>query len=132
MDSVLLNAANVTIFCAILVGASLHRRRALHVRVMFGCFAADLLLLLAVELSQHAIGTAMSTAGGTGRQGGDLVMLAVHIAFAISTLVFWGLQIANGVKLLRGRRELLPRHKRLAILFVFVRLGNVVTAFFVG
>ncbi|NRA94592.1 MAG: hypothetical protein HRU14_00130 [Planctomycetes bacterium] len=122
--SVLFHVANVTIFLFILVGAFMHHRRDLHVKMMLTAFALDLVLLLAVELSNSAVARAYRDVGA-----GNAIT-TIHVAFAISGLVMWFVQIFVGRKIYKqGRMELLPRHGTGARLFLIFRLGNVVTAF---
>lgn len=121
------NAANVAIFLFIVVGAFMHHRRDLHVKMMLIAFAMDIALLLAVELSNSAVGQAYrsATAGGDGR-----AITLIHVAFAAGGLLMWFVQIFVGRKIYKaGRMELLPRHAKGARVFLLLRLGNVVTAF---
>lgn len=119
-----LHAANVAIFLFILVGAALHHKRQLHVKMMLTAFVLDLALLFAVELADGAVAQAYRSVG----EGKTIIM--IHVAFAVSGLVMWIVQIHAGRKIYKqGRMELLPRHAKGARLFLFFRLGNVVTAF---
>lgn len=123
--STVFNCCNLAIFLAIVVGTFMHHRRTFHVRMMVGCFVADVALLLAVELTRDAVAQAaegVSTADW---------LLIVHISFSVAMLVLWGLQIVLGRRVLKGRMEVLPAHKRCARFFLFCRLGNLVTAFMV-
>ncbi len=124
------NLCNVAIFVAILVGTFLHHRRRFHVRMMVGCFVADLLLLLAVEFlpANSAVKQALEAAKGGGE---DSTLLLVHVAFSVLSLALWIVQIVVGRQVLRGRMELLPRHKKGSRYFLVCRLGNVVTAFLI-
>ncbi len=115
---------NVAIFLLILVGAFMHHRRDLHVKMMLTAFALDLALLLAVELTNSAVARAYRDVGA------GSAITTIHVAFAISGLVMWIVQIVVGRKIYKqGRMELLPRHAKGARLFLVFRLGNVVTAF---
>lgn len=119
----ILNLANVAIFILILVGVIKHHNRRFHVRTMFLCFALDLALLLIVELRSQAVEAALKSTS---------MMLMVHIGFSLLMLVLWIWQIVVGVKILKGRMELLPRHASMAKVFLLARFGNLVTAFLVG
>jgi hypothetical protein len=117
------NLANCAIFVLILVGTVLHHRRTFHVRMMVTCFVLDLLLLLGVEIVNHAVERVVS--GGLGP------LLIVHIALAVATLVLWAVQIVLGRKILQGRREFLPAHNKGSRIFLLARFGICVTAFLV-
>jgi len=123
---VLLNLLNTAIFSLIVIGAFLHYRRDLHVRIMVTAFVLDLALLLAVEFSESAVGTALRSVTDAGVEGRLLTW--IHVAFAAGGLLFWFLQIYTGRKVLKGRMDLLPRHARGARIFLLLRLGNLVTA----
>jgi hypothetical protein len=116
------NVANVVIVAAILWGVAVRARRVLHARIMGTCFAADVLLVLLIELERHAIEQAVRTTSG---------LLRFHIAVSVAVLVLWVLQIQTGRRMLKGAPRL-PRHGIQAALFLLCRLTNVVTAFMVG
>ncbi len=129
--SLALNLANCAVFVLILVGTVLHHRRRFHVRTMLLCFVLDLALLAAVEFlrPESAVKKAMSAATGDVTSG--RTMLLIHIGFSIAMLVMWIVQLVVGGKVLKGRMELLPAHAKGAKAFLLVRLGNLVTAFFI-
>ena len=122
----ILHAANVGIFLLCVVGAALHHNRRLHVRLMLLAFVLDIGLLLAVELTDSAVGQAMQ-----GMSDGAPMIMWIHIAFALGGLIMWGVQIWNGRKVLKGDYSVLKRHALGAKIFMVMRLGNVITAFMV-
>jgi hypothetical protein len=116
------NVANVVIMAAILVGVAVHARRKVHVRVMASCFAADLLMVLVIELQRSAIKQAVGPTSG---------LMKFHIAVSVGALVLWVLQILTGRGVLQGKPRL-ARHRIQAWAFLLCRGTNVVTAFMVG
>ena len=130
MIELLLSAANVLIFGAIIYGVAKHRNAALHTKVMVACMILDFLLLAAVELTQDAIAQAVGTAEG-GRTTQATVILTIHITASVLMMVWWFVQLYTGRKILKGERELLPRHARHARMFLVFRFVNLVTAFMV-
>lgn len=125
----LFNLLNVAVYLLILVGTALHHRRALHVKIMLTAFVCDLALLLAVELSNSALAQAMRSVSGEVVEGRTITI--IHVAFAVSALAMWFVQIVVGRKILKGRMDLLHRHAIGAKIFLILRLGNVVTAWMV-
>ena len=132
--------ANVVIFAAILVGVSLNARRKLHTRIMWGCFVADMLMVLVIELTRKAV----KQAGEVALRMSERPMLAFHIAVSIATLILWFVQLRSGSRLLReletaganapGAMADAPsrrRHRFGAVSFLVFRAVNLVTSFFV-
>lgn len=119
------DVANVVIFAAILYGVALRRRRELHAKVMRGCFVADLLMVLVIEIQRGAVMQTVEQAQTLSKG-----LLSFHIFVSVSAMVLWVFQLVVGAKLLKGA-PLLPRHRALAVGFLLCRLTNVATAFFV-
>jgi len=123
--SLYLDIASTLIFATILVGVVLHGNVELHVRIMKLCFALDICLLLVVEFAQGAVEKALDLEP---RGDVNMTIFWTHIPLAVASLVWWFVQIVTGSKVLRGRRDLLPRHLKNGLLFLAFRLGNLVTA----
>ena len=123
--SLAFNLANAAVFALIVAGALQHSRRRLHVRMMLTCFVLDLGLLVGVEIMNQAVERVMQEAGGMP------AILIVHIGFSVLMLAWWIVQIVLGRRLLRGREDLRGAHHRNAGIFLLLRAGNLVTAFFV-
>lgn len=119
------DVANVVIFAAILLGVALRRRRATHVAIMRSCFAADVLMVLLIELQRGAVKQTMEQV-----QSMSKGLLSFHIAVSVLALVFWVVQLRSGSRILKGA-PIGPAHRRGAALFLIFRLTNVVTAFMV-
>lgn len=119
---VAMNVANLLIFATILYGVKVHARRTLHARIMVGCFVADILMVLVIELSRKAIEQAVATTSG---------LMKFHIAVSVAALVLWVPQILTGRQILRGKPRL-GRHRLQAWAFLLFRGTNLVTAFLVS
>lgn len=124
--SIVYNVVGTAVLAAVVVGAVLHRRRRLHVRIMTVCFAVDMLLLLVIEVTRGAVEGLL----GLRPPAADLnrTMLAVHVPFAVATLVLWFLQIGTGRRILKGDQTPYRRHRIQAFVFLGARVGNAVTA----
>jgi hypothetical protein len=119
------DVANVVIFVAILVGVALRRRRVAHVRTMVACFVADVLMVLVIEIQRGAVKQTIEQATTLSKG-----LLSFHIAVSVAALALWVVQLQSGRGLLRGA-PLRTRHRLAAAAFLFFRLTNVVTAFYV-
>jgi hypothetical protein len=117
-----LNVANVLIFLTILYGVSVHARRQLHARIMVGCFIADLLMVLVIELQRAAIKQAVTNTSP---------LMRFHVTVSVLAIVLWIPQIVTGRQILRGKPRL-KQHKIQAWAFLLFRATNVVTAFLVS
>jgi nitrate reductase gamma subunit len=120
--SIAMNAANVVVFAAIITGVVLHARRTLHARIMLTCFVADVLMVLVIELTRHAIAQAVGATSG---------LMRFHIAVSAAALVLWIPQIVTGRRILAGKPSI-PRHRVQAWAFLVLRATNLVTAFMVA
>lgn len=124
-----LTCANALLFILILVGVGVRRRRTLHVFWMRACFVLDLALLAAVEfLGESAV---MEAARRVSDAPEDPTMTLVHVTFAVGGLLAWILQLRLGSRILAGHEIARATHIRVGLAFLALRLGNVVTAFFV-
>ncbi len=119
------DVANVVIFLVILLGVALRRRRATHVAIMRSCFAADLLMVLLIELQRGAVKQSMEQ-----MQSFSKGLLSFHILVSVLAVVFWFVQLRSGSRILKGA-PIDAAHRRGAVLFLIFRLSNVVTAFMV-
>ncbi len=98
------------------------RRPALHVRLMSAAFACDLLLVLYIEASRHAV-EKVAVAGSS--------LIWFHAAVSTLVLVAYVAQIALGRRMLAGVRTPRRVHLALGITFVSLRSLNYVTSFMV-
>ena len=68
----------------------------------------DVILILQIELSRSAINKAVAV-------GQQHTLLSIHLFFAISTVVLYGVMIYSGRKVLTGEAKVLKLHKRFGI-----------------
>ncbi len=112
------------ILALIFLGWIYRRKRNLHIGLMATAMAADLGLVLWIELSRHAVEQAL----GVGEFELPGAFLAFHIVLSVVSLLLWFVQLVLGIKIARGKRQLLPVHKLCALFFVLFRLANFVTS----
>lgn len=116
--------SSMAILVLIFVGWIYRRKRNLHIGLMVTALVADLGLVLWIELSRHAVEQAL----GVGEFELPGAFLAFHIILSVISLVLWFVQLVLGIKIARGGRHLLPRHKLCALVFILFRLSNFVTS----
>ncbi len=129
--------ANIVIYLAICVGVAFNRNRRVHTRIMWSCFAADILMVLIIELSRKAL----KQAGETALHMSERPLLAFHIFVSVMTLVFWFVQLRGGPRLIRmldtpGTDPAMlsnarGKHRLFARVFLAFRTSNLITSFFV-
>lgn len=107
----------------IFYGLSQRHNRAVHVPVMSAAFAADVVLVLAIELSRQAVEKAVTHV--------DNGLLMFHVAVSLLSLVMYIALTLSGRKLLRGEEAVRPLHQKMAGAFLLFRLSNYVTSFWV-
>lgn len=100
-----------------------HRAKA-HIPLMLGAFVIDVSLVLAIEINRHAIKTVVDKTLST---PDPFVMF--HAAVSLFVIVLYILQIYTGTKIYKGKRELIPLHQKLALIFIVLRLTNYITSF---
>ena len=115
------------ILVALGYGIVQYRNRKIHVPVMLGCFVADVVLVLAIELNRMAVETAINQAAHPTNP-----LLIFHIAVSLLVIVLYGVLTYLGFGILKGNTQYLKAHKHLAHLFIVLRLTNYVTSFMVG
>lgn len=109
------------IVVALMTGLALRRNRAVHPKIMGGCFLADLSLVVYLEATRGAVKLASRF---------DSQVLTFHVGVAVATLVLYVLLIKSGRGILAGRGGL-PGHGKLAALFMLCRLATYLSAFFI-
>ncbi len=82
----------------------------------------DIVLILQIELSRSAVLKASKVITNT-------LMLNVHVAIALTTVIFYVLMILSGRKVLKGEMSFRPKHKRLGYLTLGLRILTFITSF---
>jgi len=82
----------------------------------------DIILILQIELSRSAVLKASKVITNS-------MMLNIHVAIALTTVVFYALMIFTGRKVLRGEIPFRPKHKKLGYLTFGLRILTFITSF---
>lgn len=118
-------AASAFILVLIFYGLAKRHNRKVHIPAMATAFALDVLLVLIVELTRHAIEKAIGHTDAS-------PLLIVHITASLLTLVFYVVLTTSGIKLNKGDESRRESHRKYAYVFLVARVTNFVTSFWVG
>jgi len=99
-----------------------HRRPQLHLRLMISAFALDLLLLLYIEISRHAVEKVMARVSP---------MIWFHAAVSVGVLLCYVAMILLGRGILAGQENSRNWHRNVGLTFVVLRSLNYVTSYVV-
>ena len=121
----MLSFCSTLILLLIFFGLIQRHNRRIHVPVMLTAFAADVLLVLVIEISRHAVEKAISHT--------DDSLLMFHVIVSTLTLLLYAMLTFLGFRVLRHNDgQALIWHRKLAYAFILCRLTNYVTSFWVA
>jgi uncharacterized membrane protein len=98
------------------------RQNAVHVRLMISAFVIDLLLVLYIEVSRHAVHRVVASARP---------LVWFHAAVSVAVLACYVAMIQLGRRLQSGSSDARKWHRTLGVAFVVLRGLNYVTSFLV-
>lgn len=112
----------ISIFvCAlILVGVMVRKKKKIHIPIMITAFLIDLSLVLYIEITRDAIASAQAKMGP---------LMIVHICLSVLALSLYIVQFITGIQNARGKYS--AWHRKIPMVFVGSRLGNLVTSFMI-
>lgn len=98
------------------------RRRAMHLGCMIAAFVVDLVLLVYIEFTRHAVEKVVAHVQP---------LIWFHAGVSLVVLVCYAAMVALGLQLVKGRTELRHLHRSLGIAFIVFRSLNYITSFLV-
>lgn len=113
---------SVIIFSLMMVGIAKRKNRNQHVPIMKTVLVWDVILILQIELTRGAINKASEAAINP-------MLLNIHVTFAVLSVVFYGLLVWTGRKLLAGDNSIRPKHKIFGWTAVVLRTLTLLTSF---
>jgi hypothetical protein len=124
MSSALIFQIQSTLIVALLIFGVLQakKNRKKHQKIMSFAMIWDILLIVQIEFTRHAVEKAIQI-------NSNSMMLNIHVALAISTVVFYGIVFYLGRKIMLGNNQLVPTHKNLGKVTLILRLLTYVTSF---
>lgn len=123
----MLIAVSTIVVVLILLGWKFKNRAEVHIPLMASAFALDLILLLYIEITRHAIETLQTDI----TTAADEKLLYFHVSVSAVMLVLYFVQIGTGIRLSKGHEISRAFHKNSGYAFIICRLLNYVTSFFV-
>lgn len=114
---------SIIIYVMMLVGLAKRKNRLQHVPIMKAVLIWDVLLILQIELTRGAIDKASEAVINP-------MLLNIHVTFAVLSVVFYGLLVWTGRKLLAGDETVRPRHRLFGWSAVTLRTLTLITSFF--
>jgi uncharacterized membrane protein YozB (DUF420 family) len=127
-NSAMLIAVSTCVLVLIALGLKFRKQPKRHIQFMAAAFLLDLILLLYIETTRHAI----ATVGKSIQAPASQELLFFHVTVSTITLLLYILQLSTGIMLFRKRAVNPVLHRGGAVLFLICRLSNYVTSFFVG
>ncbi|MBL9139147.1 MAG: hypothetical protein JNK85_24985 [Verrucomicrobiales bacterium] len=117
-----LHLISTGVLVLVALGLGFRRRPPVHRAFMLSAFTVDLLMVLYIEFTRHAVGKAVATTSP---------ILRFHVVISTLVLAAYLVQLVLGWRLSRGPGRRVW-HVRIGISFVVLRLTNYVTSFLIS
>ncbi len=101
------------------------KNRILHAKIMSTGIIWDLLLVVQIEVSRHAVEKALKV-------NSNPSIVSIHILLALSCVILYMFMIYTGRRVLKGEKSLILRHKKLGKLTLVLRILTYITSFWVA
>lgn len=120
----MLHVASTLVLVVIVCGLWFRKRSPqIHLRLMVGAFTADVLLVLYIEFTRHAVETVAAKVQP---------MIWFHAGVSLAVLFCYVAMILLGRPMLAGRYETRKLHFAVGVAFVLLRSLNYVTSYLVA
>ena len=106
----------------IFAGVYFRKKRALHMSLLLSAFVIDVLLVLYIELTRHAVEKVVSNSGP---------LLWFHVFVSVVALGLYVFQVRLGYLLYRGIQASRGLHIKCGMAFILFRVMNYITSFMV-
>ncbi len=106
------------------LGIIKRKNRKLHVPIMLTAIVWDIILVLQIEFTRSAIAKASKAVENS-------TILNVHVALALTTVLFYFVMLHTGRKLLKGDSRIRSKHALIGKITYLLRLATYITSFFV-
>ena len=83
----------------------------------------DVILILQIELTREAVEKAVKVTSNS-------MLLNIHVALALTSVLFYIAMILSGRKLLKGDQSIRGRHKKMGFTTLILRTLVFITSFF--
>lgn len=117
------NWSSTAILLILLAGFLLRKTPYWHIRLMSTAFALDVILVLYIEITRHAIEKVITQSISP--------LLIFHIAVSLTVLGLYTYMARLGAKMAKGDESARKKHVAGAWAFAACRLTNYVTSFYI-
>lgn len=111
------------IFLLMIFGIMNRKIRSRHVPIMATVIAWDIILILQIELNRGAVAKASHALTNP-------MMLNIHVSLATASVIFYGLLIFTGRKLLNNAMKVKALHRNFGWIAFVLRFLTLATSFF--
>ncbi len=116
--------ASTLVVIGLAIGLAYRKQAKKHMKIMIGCLVADVGIVLAIELNNHAINQATKPDAGP--------LLTFHVWVSLIMVIGYFVALFTGLKLNKGGSDKVRKiHKINAGIFVLCRVLNYITSFMV-
>jgi len=123
-SSVFFQIQNFLVLMVLYVGVFYRKRPSKHVPIMLAGIGWDLLLVLQIELTRHAINKASHALTNP-------IILNIHVSLAVSTVLLYFVVLYLGFNLRKGKEHLRKKHKFFGLVTLMLRSSTFITSFLV-
>ncbi len=114
--------SSIVVVLLILGALQAKKNRRVHQRIMNFAMAWDIILIIQIELTRHAVEKAIQI-------NSNSMVLNIHVALAITTVVCYGILFYLGRKIMVGNHQFIAKHKNLGKITIVLRLLTYITSF---
>lgn len=122
-SAVVFQIQSILIYSLMVFGITQRKSRKIHVPTMATVLIWDVILILQIELSRGAVEKASQAVVNS-------MILNIHVAFAVSSVVCYVLLVITGRKLLAGNNQIRAKHRIFGWTAFVLRTLTLATSFF--
>lgn len=122
-SAVVFQIQSILIYSLMVFGITQRKNRKIHVPTMATVLIWDVILILQIELSRGAVEKASQAVVNS-------MILNIHVAFAVSSVVCYVLLVITGRKLLAGNNQIRAKHRIFGWTAFVLRTLTLATSFF--
>jgi len=124
VSAIIFQIQSILIIATMIYGISQAKKRLLHKKIMSFAMAWDVLLILQIEFTRHAVEKAISLTDNS-------IILNIHLFLAVTTVLFYPILIILGRKIISGQKSLIPIHRLFGRTTIIFRILTFITSFYV-
>ncbi len=122
-SAVVFQIQSILIYSLMVFGITQRKNKKIHVPTMATVLIWDVILILQIELSRGAVEKASQAVVNS-------MILNIHVAFAVSSVVCYVLLVITGRKLLAGNNQIRAKHRIFGWTAFVLRTLTLATSFF--